>query len=38
VDTVAEDSSVLWVRLGDGLGRRLIHCQDGISVRARHEA
>jgi hypothetical protein len=38
VDTVAEDSSVLWIQLGEGLGRRLIHCQDGISVRPRLRA
>ncbi len=35
VDTVAEDHSVLWIHLGDGLGRRLFHCQDGIAVRPR---
>ncbi|MHA7263722.1 hypothetical protein ACX80W_11020 [Arthrobacter sp. TMN-37] len=35
VDDLAEDRSMLWIQLGDGRGRRLIHCQDGITVQAR---
>lgn len=38
VDAVAEDRSVLWIQLGEGRGRRLIHCQDGIAVRPRTRA
>lgn len=28
----ADDASVVWVRLDDGAGRRLFHCEDGYSV------
>ncbi len=35
VDDLAEDRSMLWVQLGEGRGRRLIHCQDGVAIRSR---
>ncbi|RJU00255.1 hypothetical protein D6T65_12880 [Arthrobacter frigidicola] len=35
VDDLAEDHSVLWIQLGEGRGRRLIHCQDGVAIRSR---
>ncbi|MBJ2121647.1 hypothetical protein I6N91_11730 [Arthrobacter sp. MSA 4-2] len=35
VDDLAEDRSMLWIQLGEGRGRRLIHAQDGVAVRSR---
>ncbi len=35
VDDLAEDRSMLWIQLGEGRGRRLIHCQDGVAIRSR---
>lgn len=32
LDDRAEDSSVVWVRLDDGAGRRLFHREDGYSL------
>ncbi|WP_294569432.1 hypothetical protein [uncultured Arthrobacter sp.] len=35
VDDLAEDRSVLWIQLGEGRGRRLIHSLDGVAIRSR---
>ncbi len=35
VDDLAEDRSMLWIQLGEGRGRRLIHSQDGVAIRSR---
>ncbi|NJC24279.1 cell envelope opacity-associated protein A [Arthrobacter pigmenti] len=29
----SDDASVVWVRMDDGAGRRLIHSEDGYTVR-----
>lgn len=31
----ADDASVVWVRLDDGAGRRLFHCEDGYSLQSK---
>lgn len=33
LETSTEDSSVLWIQLDDGGGRRLVHCADGYELR-----
>lgn len=32
MDVGTEDSSVIWINMSDGQGRRLLHCDDGYRL------